>query len=95
MDSTVRNFRTVQIEGSRQVERDLDFYNLDAIISVGYRVNFYQATQFRIWAITGKTAAEIIYSAADATKIYTCGERSRIHGINHLETGTGRENIKI
>jgi hypothetical protein len=41
MDSTVRNFRTVQTEGSRQVERDLEFYNLDAIISVGYRVNSY------------------------------------------------------
>lgn len=50
MDSTVRNFRTVQVEGSRQVERDLEFYNLDAIISVGYRVNSVQATQFRIWA---------------------------------------------
>ena len=50
MDSTVRKFRTVQAEGSRKVERDLEFYNLDAIISVGYRVNSYQATQFRIWA---------------------------------------------
>ncbi len=46
------------------------FYNLDAIISVGYRVNSYQATQFRIWAITGKTAAEIVYDSADATKIH-------------------------
>jgi len=50
MDSTVRNIRTVQAEGSRQVERDLEYYNLDAVISVGYRVNSYQATQFRIWA---------------------------------------------
>ena len=50
LDSTVRKFRTVQTEGARQVERDLEFYNLDAIISVGYRVNSYQATQFRIWA---------------------------------------------
>ena len=50
MDSTVRNFRTVQVEGSRQVERDLEYYNLDVIISVGYRVNSYRATQFRIWA---------------------------------------------
>lgn len=48
--ATVRNFRTVQNEGGRQVERELEYYNLDAIISVGYRVNFYQATQFRIWA---------------------------------------------
>lgn len=58
MDLTVRNFRTVQEEGSRQVERDLEFYNLDVIISVGYRVNSYQATQFRIWAT--KTLKEYI-----------------------------------
>ena len=50
MDSTVRNFRTVQTEGSRQVERDLEFCSIDAVISVGYRVNSYHATQFRIWA---------------------------------------------
>jgi hypothetical protein len=50
MDSTVRKFRTVQAEGSRRVERDLEYYSFDAIISVGYRVNSYQATQFRIWA---------------------------------------------
>jgi len=58
LDSTVRKFRTVQTEGARQVERDLEFYNLDAIISVGYRVNSYQATQFRIWAT--KTLKEFI-----------------------------------
>lgn len=49
-EATVRNFRTVQIEGNREVERDLEFYNLDAILSVGYRVNSASATQFRIWA---------------------------------------------
>ena len=49
-EATVRNFRTVQIEGNREVERDLKFYNLDAILSVGYRVNSASATQFRIWA---------------------------------------------
>lgn len=47
---TVRKIRTVQKEGNRDVNRNLDFYNLDAIISVGYRVNSYRATQFRIWA---------------------------------------------
>jgi hypothetical protein len=106
--ATTRKIRAVQNEGKRQVTRELDFYNLDAIISVGYRVNSYQATQFRIWAtktlkdqkitdiyalaadydknalitkdffatvqnklhwaITGKTAAEIIYDSVDATK---------------------------
>lgn len=49
-EATVRNFRTVQVEGKREVSRELDFYNLDAIISVGYRVNSSKATQFRIWA---------------------------------------------
>lgn len=48
--ATVRKFRTVQIEGEREVARNLDYYNLDAIISLGYRVNSTKATQFRIWA---------------------------------------------
>lgn len=48
--STVRNFRTVQKEGIREVERNIDYYNLDVIISVGYRVKSPQGTQFRIWA---------------------------------------------
>lgn len=47
---TIRKFRIVQTEGNRQVERMVDFYNLDAIISVGYRVNSVRATQFRQWA---------------------------------------------
>ncbi len=49
-DSTVRNFRTVREEGNRLVNRDLDYYNLDMIISIGYRVNSVRGTQFRIWA---------------------------------------------
>ena len=49
-EATVRNFRTVQQEGVRLVKRELEYYNLDAIISVGYRVNSSKATQFRIWA---------------------------------------------
>ncbi len=48
--ATVRNFRTVQIEGNRQIERDLEYYNLDVIISVGYRVKSLQGTKFRQWA---------------------------------------------
>ncbi len=48
--STVRNFRTVQIEGKRSVERDVTFYNLDMIISLGYRIKSSIATKFRIWA---------------------------------------------
>ena len=48
--STVRKYRTVQIEGKREVERELEYYNLDVIISVGYSVKSHRGTQFRIWA---------------------------------------------
>lgn len=48
--STVRKFRTVQQEGKRQIARNLEYYNLDIIISIGYRVNSLRGTQFRIWA---------------------------------------------
>ena len=50
-DATLRNFRTVQTEGSREVARNVGFYNLDAIIAIGFRVNSVRATQFRQWAI--------------------------------------------
>ncbi len=57
-DSTIRKIRIVQKEGLRDVSRDVEFYNLDAIIAVGYRVNSFEATQFRIWAT--KTLREFI-----------------------------------
>ncbi len=49
-EATIRKIRIVQTEGERRVSREVEFYNLDAIIAVGYRVNSMQATQFRIWA---------------------------------------------
>jgi hypothetical protein len=49
-DSTCKDFLQVQNEGGRRVERMLTYYNLDAVIAVGYRVNSKKATQFRIWA---------------------------------------------
>ena len=55
---TVSKMETVRQEGTRGVRRIVDFYNLDAIIAVGYRVNSYQATQFRIWAT--KTLKEFV-----------------------------------
>lgn len=57
-EATVRIFRTVRNESGREVTRNLEFFNLNAIISVGYRVNSHQATQFRIWAT--KTLKEFI-----------------------------------
>jgi len=49
-EATVAKFTTVQMEGDRQVTRDIEYYNLDVIISVGYRVKSKRGTQFRIWA---------------------------------------------
>ncbi len=50
LSSTVANFATVQIEGDREIKRNIEYYNLDVIISVGYRVKSKQGTQFRQWA---------------------------------------------
>jgi len=49
-EATISKMEISRLEGSRTVAREVEFYNLDAIIAVGYRVNSYQATQFRIWA---------------------------------------------
>ena len=49
-DSTVKKILTVQKEGNRNVKRNIEYYNLDAIIAVGYRINSKKATDFRIWA---------------------------------------------
>jgi hypothetical protein len=49
-EATVKKYLTVQKEGERQIRRHLDYYNLDMIISVGYRVKSHVATRFRIWA---------------------------------------------
>lgn len=57
-DTTCSKMEQVQQEGNRQVRRVVDFYNLDAVIAVGYRVNSHQATAFRIWAT--KTLKEYI-----------------------------------
>ena len=57
-ETTISKMEIVRSEGGREVTREVEFYNLDAIIAVGYRVNSYQATQFRIWAT--KTLKEFI-----------------------------------
>ncbi len=51
-EATIRNFRIVQKEGSREVARNIEFYNLDAIIAIGFRVNSLRAIQFRQWAVS-------------------------------------------
>ena len=49
-DATVANFATVQEEGERKIIRELEYFNLEAIIAVGYRINSHRGTQFRTWA---------------------------------------------
>ena len=49
-NSTVKEYLTVQLEGTRRIKRNITIYNLDVIISVGYRVKSHRGTQFRIWA---------------------------------------------
>jgi death-on-curing family protein len=75
--STIRKFRIVQNEGGRRVERDIDFYNLDVIISVGYRVKSFNGTQFRIWAT--KILKEHLI------KGYTINEKRLLQSKNHLQ----------
>ncbi len=60
-EATVAKYATVQKEGDRQVTRDVEHYNLDVIISVGYRVKSQRGTQFRIWA--NNVLKDYFYSA--------------------------------
>ena len=59
-NATIRKFRIVQKEGNREVSRDVKHYNLDMIISIGYKVNSKKATKFRQWAT--KVLKEYIYN---------------------------------
>ena len=78
--STIRNFRTVQKEGGREVARNVDFYNLDAIIAVGFRVNSARAIQFRQSAVGGfkGTACGIMGDGASVL----CGAPHRSVGLD-------------
>ena len=71
-DSTVAFFATVQTEGERQVEREIAFYNLDMIISVGYRVHSYRGVQFRMWATPILKDYIIKGFALNACRTYLC-----------------------
>ena len=68
--ATVRNFRTVRQEGNRQITRNLEYYNLDVIISVGYRVNTKRGIQFRQWA---NSQAHDRFLIIDQSDVYHIG----------------------
>jgi prophage maintenance system killer protein len=75
--STVRKFRTVRTEGKREVSRELEYYNLDLIIAIGYRVNTIRGTQFRIWA--NKVLKEYI------VKGYAIDQRVKVKQLEDLK----------
>jgi hypothetical protein len=77
IEATVAKNATVQIEAGREVKREIEYYNLDAILSVGYRVNSKQGTQFRIWAT--RVLKEYLL------KGYTINNR-----MNRIEMNTGK-----
>jgi len=81
-ESTVRKFRTVQTEGGREVSREILYYNLDLIISIGYRVNSKRGVQFRQW--TTKRLKEYL---VDGYAINQKRLEERNLELQHLKTG--------
>ena len=81
-EATIRKIRIVQHEGERDVERELDFYHLKAILAVGYRVNSEEASHFRKWATN--TLDEFV------TKGYVLD-----NGIDHMASCSRRKNLEI
>ena len=78
--ATVRKSRTVRTEGDRQVERELEYYNLDMIISLGYRIKSNIATKFRIWA-TDRLREYITKGfAIDSESLKTLGNSNNLKG---------------
>ena len=80
-EATVKKYLTVQTEGDRKVERLLEYYNLDVIISVGYRVKSFRGTQFRMWA-TQRLKEYIV-------KGFTMDDERLLVCLNRLPIGSG------
>lgn len=79
-NSTVRIFRTVRQEGKRRVTRQLEHYNLDLIISIGYRINSKRGTQFRIWA----NSILKDYLVSGTTSKYSIDQKRLRRAISHF-----------
>ncbi|HAT1658617.1 TPA: virulence RhuM family protein [Legionella pneumophila] len=103
-EATVAKFATVQKEGSREIERTIEYYNLDAIISIGYRVNSKEGVQFRKWAsnilkehlIRGYTTNEKRLNQQGIHELQQTVELLQKTLINHdLVNDLGRETIQI
>jgi len=78
-EATISKMEIVRSEGEREVVREVEFYNLDAIIAVGYRVNSYQATQFRIWAT--KTLREFIIKGFELSNYPILQDKGKVSAL--------------
>lgn len=90
-DATIRKFRIVRHEGTRNVTRSVEHYNLDAIISVGYRVKSATATQFRIWATKRLREYLVQGYSINQQRLEQLGQIVEVmaRADNHLVAGTG------
>ena len=90
-EATIRKFRIVRREGTRDVTRSVEHYNLDAIISVGYRVKSATATQFRIWATKRLREYLVQGYSINQQRIEQLGQIVEVmaRADNHLVAGTG------
>ena len=90
-EATIRKFRIVRREGTRDVTRSVEHYNLDAIISVGYRVKSATATQFRIWATKRLREYLVQGYSINQQRLEQLGQIVEVmaRADNHLVAGTG------
>ena len=90
-EATIRKFRIVRREGTRNVTRSVEHYNLDAIISVGYRVKSATATQFRIWATKRLREYLVQGYSINQQRLEQLGQIVEVmaRADNHLVAGTG------
>ena len=90
-EATIRKFRIVRREGTRNVKRSVEHYNLDAIISVGYRVKSATATQFRIWATKRLREYLVQGYSINQQRLEQLGQIVEVmaRADNHLVAGTG------
>ena len=90
-EATIRKFRIVRHEGTRNVTRSVEHYNLDAIISVGYRVKSATATQFRIWATKRLREYLVQGYSINRQRLEQLGQIVEVmaRADNHLVAGTG------
>jgi prophage maintenance system killer protein len=90
--STVAKFATVQKEGNRSIEREIEFYNLDVIISVGYRVKSKRGTQFRIWA--NRVLKEYLIQGYALNQKVLESQKDKLHKINEAISLISKLNLQ-